>query len=767
MVVKFASGMTTLTPGLAKRAGTVFAAAPMVQGKWDGSGISDRLSFAPGSVISGNWYANLDLYQGSVVFWITPEWSGNDGKAHAILDTQSSSRVALSKGSDNNLVFTVGTKVVAVSVAGWTAGTTYCIVCSWDSRLTLDGTNYLRLSINDVHTFGGITAPVVTAPATVYVGNYGGASSPANARISGLTIYRRPLWDGTYGINVGNGDEVALISAGADPCTITGSYDVTFCLPTNATVGALVTGTGCAWSHPHGSALLGDSWCQTPYATPGAWATYGAPSAGPSDQADATKIFQWGYQWTCNGAGDGVTQTKAGQAAGANYVMRLIAHCISANVITVQVWDNTNGAAITTYSFGASSTRTAPGVALITWELPTVARNGVVADCVSIAVRVYGAALNQVIYLHQCEIQANLIDNPSMETGAVADPWIPDGWTTSNLDAGDTQKSSAGGAVIHSGSDCVQWNVGANAEALVFTTAALALNSYLAVGCWTYGDTTRGLRLLDNADHASLQATNISNPWTAYLTAATWGLEQAVIRVKTADVVAYAIIAAGGAAGARYSDDAFCVALAPVSLTATPASSANSVESGGLRVDGRDSCTQDVTGQLAATVGDVYFRIRPRHAPDDLIKWLEVTNTFWCCIQGDATHYIVLYSALANRITMEFNDGGGVHSVNWDCTGAWYANDLLDMHIRYTPSCMDLMRGVGTGTILASIVTPIDFGAVMPNTAYWGSDAAGAKQGDVVFSDPVFMNIGGRHGMRDGGATRDRSERIGHPTFRH
>ena len=89
---------------------------------------------------------------------------------------------------------------------------------------------------------------------TIRIGSRNDGSAPANAIIEGLTIYRRPLYDGAYGSNVGNGDEINLIynsGTGKDPTLVTGSWDVVFALPTNSTVGALATGTGEALSHPH------------------------------------------------------------------------------------------------------------------------------------------------------------------------------------------------------------------------------------------------------------------------------------------------------------------------------------------------------------------------------------------------------------------------------------------------------------------------------------------------------------------------------------
>jgi hypothetical protein len=52
------------------------------------------------------------------------------------------------------------------------------------------------------------------------------------------------------------------------------------------------------------------------------------------------------------------------------------------------------------------------------------------------------------------------------------------------------------------------------------------------------------------------------------------------------------IEALASATGDRFLDDIYMFALDDVSLTVTPASEANSAETDGLRVDGRDTCTQ-------------------------------------------------------------------------------------------------------------------------------------------------------------------------------
>lgn len=250
----------TFTASMAKRtAPGPFATAPIVQGKLDGTGTPDALSFSRGELLGNQMqylYADFDPYQGSIVFWITPEWNGNDGVTHGLFSFAGGSFRGY-KHANGNLYFTANGLYVATSVAGWLAGTTYAIVLRWKSYNPIDNSNKLCISINDSHLLGGSGTLTVNAPsATLTLGSVLSASDVPDAIIEGFTIYRRPLFDGTYGVDVGNGDEIALIyaaGAGADPCRITGSWDVCLCVPTNSTAGALTTGTGNAWSHPHGS----------------------------------------------------------------------------------------------------------------------------------------------------------------------------------------------------------------------------------------------------------------------------------------------------------------------------------------------------------------------------------------------------------------------------------------------------------------------------------------------------------------------------------
>jgi hypothetical protein len=239
----FNLSQATFVAAMAKRnSAGPFAAGVLAQGKRDNTGTPDSLYFAPGTAIATNFYPKIDVNQGSITFWITPEWAGNDNLLHYFF-SDVVLPINLYKTAGNMLLIQIMNRYMSTSIATWTAGTTYCVCARWDAKNTLDGTNYQCISINDTHVFGTTSAATITGtPGNIQIGSiyYG-----SDALIEGLTVYRRTLWDGAYGVNVGNGDEINLIyaaGAGADPCTITGSWDITLMIPTDSQVGALVTG---------------------------------------------------------------------------------------------------------------------------------------------------------------------------------------------------------------------------------------------------------------------------------------------------------------------------------------------------------------------------------------------------------------------------------------------------------------------------------------------------------------------------------------------
>ena len=261
----FSAVGSSFTPAMAKRnSAGPFAAGVMSQGKYDGTGNGDYLLNSIGSQINGAFYQNYDSNQGSIVLWVTPEWNGNDGQTHYLVSGNHAGEMFLYKSASSTLVLSSADLHfnMSVGVSDWTAGTTYNIVARWDTKNKIDGTNFASLSINGITTYGSNTTPaVVAAGGNTIIGASNQNTGSANAIIEGLTIYRRVLFDGAYGTDVGNGDEINKIynsGTGKDPTLVTGSWDVVFALPTNGSTGSLGTGgTGNAWSMPHSSNLLG------------------------------------------------------------------------------------------------------------------------------------------------------------------------------------------------------------------------------------------------------------------------------------------------------------------------------------------------------------------------------------------------------------------------------------------------------------------------------------------------------------------------------
>ncbi len=261
-IFDYDSTADTFTAGMAKRnSAGPFAAGVMAQGTSQGSASSgDVVTMSLGTTIASKFSSNLDADQGSIVLWWTPEFSDGD-HGYSYLASAANGGIYLRYeyyygGSPAYRFRFASGSTSSVYSKAVTAGTTYCIVFRWDSKNTLDGTNYYSLSVDDAHAFSVSTPQSSTPTSPFYLGNW--STMQANGIIEGLTIYRRPLFDGTYGIDVGNGDEINLIynsGTGKDPTLVTGSWDVVFALPTNSSTGSL-SSTGNAWSHPHASNLL-------------------------------------------------------------------------------------------------------------------------------------------------------------------------------------------------------------------------------------------------------------------------------------------------------------------------------------------------------------------------------------------------------------------------------------------------------------------------------------------------------------------------------
>ena len=189
-------------------------------------------------------------------------------------------------------------------------------------------------------------------------------------------------------------------------------------------------------------------------------------------------------------------------------------------------------------------------------------------------------------------------------------------------------------------------------------------------------------------------------------------------------------VRSSGGAATFYVDDVSVCQLNDVSITVVPASAANSLEGTGYRVDGLDTLTQTIpAGALGATNGKIAFYYTPRHNAADVKKY-GIAAPYLARFAGGA-NYIEVYWSNVNILTLAFNDGGGIHSTNYNAIGAIVAGTKYLIEIEYAPTNMTLsIDGVVQGTI----TTAIDFGATVPSTAHIGNAHVTGFNGDAVFS---------------------------------
>ncbi len=415
----------------------------------------------------------------------------------------------------------------------------------------------------------------------------------------------------------------------------------------------------------------------------------------------------------------------------------------SSTIVTAYVWNGTNTTITGVLADGTDNDWDdgdvyrlvpprgydhAPWVETFTLELPTIARNGVAADCVAVEWGIINLSDGE-LQVHQCEVYSNLIDNPSMETGA-GNPWVPDAWATTNLDAGD---SAAEAGMVHSGSGSILFNVGASAEGITQDDIFAPADGFFALGGWGFTDGGTLNLGLSNDDDGERQDGNAVGLASGYplTSGAAWNHGSGVFRTITAVGDTY-LRAAGGATDVRYADDIYAFLCDPVALTATPANEANSLENTDeLRVDGDDYSIQLSGVYLTASQGWARVAIRPRHNAADLMKFSAYDPT-WLLAWGDAGNFIQVLAIAANTIQLHGVIAAGAPiTSNWDCTGLIVADTPYIVEIRYYPGTIELIID---NIVVTTIPMPADF-TTAPDRVYWLSEG-GVDQADATASAP-------------------------------
>lgn len=256
--VRYQRALTTITPAVGRRIGST-----------DGTNAvyipsGDVVSFGRGNQVTGNFYQRWDGSQLTLAMKITMDRPSTyyTGTVYALYGDANWSLAY--NGATGNWVWTAGGRAVTVASAGWVQGAALVFAVSVDTKRVIDATNYARLSINDVATFGAATQPTASVPATIYLGSNNGATALSGI-YEGATFMRRVLFDGTYGVQPSDGDYAAdelaaIYNAGnfRDPAKVVPAEDIVYQLAPKASSGALTT-TDEGWSFPHSSDLGDDA----------------------------------------------------------------------------------------------------------------------------------------------------------------------------------------------------------------------------------------------------------------------------------------------------------------------------------------------------------------------------------------------------------------------------------------------------------------------------------------------------------------------------
>ncbi|HRN70579.1 MAG TPA: hypothetical protein PLS49_05325, partial [Candidatus Woesebacteria bacterium] len=621
------------------------------------------------------------------------------------------------------MLFLPGAKAYQKSIADWTAGSTYNIVVRWDTKNTLDGTNYVCFTIDNVNTCGLTQAPSSDTP----YGKIGSDSVATDALIEGLTVYRRILYEGGIGTNLGNGNEISQIfnsSSGKDPTLVTGSWDVVFSLPVNGQIGEIATGTGNAWSHPHSSNILDSSTTNTGgfmmngVYTGDGWSSEGSPSS-VEPLVTNEKIFSGGYKITSDELNEGIYRDVA-TTGGADYVVRAIVNSDGSCSPRVIMYNQTDGTEVVHYDGSPTSTKGSPDNLLFTGEV-----NGTGAK--TLRIKLVNTQSSGSCYWHQVELLNNAIDNPSLEYGS-GDPWMPGGsgtyiWSNFLIDAGDTQEETS---IVRSGQKSMRWNQSASGESMYIYSLATQ-GGFLSLGGYFYGDEAAGFTFGSRDSSTQLQFSNSLNKYdTSH--AASWSHEPRVLRYSNL-IRAELTADSGAGTGGRYVDDVYWFRLNDVSLSIGATSESNSSDASGFRVDGYDTMTQPITG-LSANKGVVKFKYTPRRSAGIMNVFGNISYVVRFGASGGES--FGAYWQNSNELQMFITDADGTNfATAWNAVGSIVGGTSYNIEFNYDSQGIRLL----VDDVVKLSITDETYFSTIPETVWWGTNSGPGQSCDCTINN--------------------------------
>ncbi len=473
------------------------------------------------------------------------------------------------------------------------------------------------------------------------------------------------------------------------------------------------------------------------------WQNVGTPTSGtflPTNQ----KIYKGGILLTSDAADEGTKKVLTGLTAGQNYLVRAEASSDATSVPKIQIWDVTNNHELAQITGTNTSSRIHPNVLMLSFELPTVARyaadpnySWVAADTTSIEVRLINTQATGTVYWHQAELIVNLVDNPSLELAFTGDPGIPVGFvngddaTYNPLEAGDIQTESS---IVHSGFSSVRYNASfTDSGDDLMNTSYQYITSFYSVGGFSYGNGTAAPKLSNGYRSREYLQTSSNTGFTiAGKNAAEWKFFGGVSRVITS----YAALAlVGGNADSLYVDDVYHFPVTSVTLTPTTPSSADSTETSGLRVDGKDTLSVPLTG-ITAEYGSIKFKFTPRHNYADAAKFGQIPTASYPAVfstSQNGSNQITLFYETATSMLMRFNFGGVIVDARWNASApVLNAGTTYNMEISYARNGLITLKV--DGVVKASNNTGDNYFSALPGTAYFGTNVTG-WQYDCTIAD--------------------------------
>lgn len=429
----------------------------------------------------------------------------------------------------------------------------------------------------------------------------------------------------------------------------------------------------------------------------------------PAMESDSpgARNYAWGYVFGGDAANEGFKQNYT-VVAGNNYTF--IAGGYSEDGVAkpkIVIRDETAGVDLRTILGTVTSTERVPDRFHTCFQAPV--------GCTSISIKLLNETATGVVGWNQCMLKSDLWIDAGFEVG------------TAVTDVGTPTTSAQSADQAHTGVN--SWKVVTDADDEgIKRTINVTSGKYYTIRAWMYVATagkTGKIQFTNGLLQASASVNSINDT-----TIGSWKAFSCVVRA-TAATIDVSFLANSGTT--FYVDDVSVFANDDVSLTVTPASAANSVESGGIRVDGFDLCTQPIpTGRLFATSGWVRFRWIPRHNAADALKFgcpIPIIAT----ISGDVNNYIAVYYTGASQISLYVIFGGAPFGiVNWTVAGAIVAGGSYLMEVRYTSTeVLLIVDGI------TRITSPgvVNFGTI-PSSFIAGSNTGLNRNEDSVLLSP-------------------------------